>query len=324
MSQLPQIQAYSYAKIFVSSESDWSLTIEDSSNRKVFEATGYQGQSYLDWYLEDLQLQKVRQGLYTAILKEGDNEKRVQFEVIAQMVFNLKHLNPLSVSEPITIQPPTEREEVEIAVGTTGDWLFEIRDPLNSLIWYRKGSNFETWNWAGTNQEGELLYSGDYTLRLISKDQTLEKSVRLQVPEGVEDVALYHDASVSNLLSSVEKRLDVMIRDTEMLVLDTQSKFPDAPDFAVTSFSPSESFRIKQQQLTNPPLPEYFDYISEYDVPKSWLDAQNDRIVDEVEILRQKVRWVESVYQNFSIQSAQGTSLPPEVPKLKESVKLTV
>ncbi len=149
-----------------------------------------------------------------------------------------------------------------------------------------------------------------YKVRVPNKVEQASK-IQEEIAEHREGIGLYYDKSVLELLESVEKRLEAIKSEVEWLYWDTQSLFPNVSDFQVIDFWPAQVFRMEQQSET-PPFPDAFDYLSQNDVPKSWTDTQSDRLVDEVEVLRQKVAWVEDVYR-----SNQNLPLPEEVEELK-------
>ncbi len=152
---------------------------------------------------------------------------------------------------------------------------------------------------------------------------------------------LYYDSSVRQLLDSVEKRLDVMKVDTELLMREVKEAYPNAGDFNVSAVKvPGHYYEREtafQTQQYNDGFDEYDDYYDDFDeyndgyddyddgyddssecldgncvdvgdIRKDIADFQNERLVQEVELLRKKVAWVEQTVEQQSFQTQQFNS----------------
>jgi flagellar hook assembly protein FlgD len=294
----------------------WTLDVFDAQGQKV--KTWVQNESAnLVWSAEGLVPGGfVATGAYTFVFRPGLSEIRRTVKVNTDPDLEIAFGSVRGGQPPDTQEvflTPGKRDQIldfaqiNVTSHPQQDWLLEIKDQGNSTVWYRRGRGSQNYQWEGTDQKNNLVAEGRYTVRLSSGN--IQKSGTLKVEDLADPrLELYFDKGIQWLLDSIEPRLAVIKRDVETLVEETKAAYPQAPTFQIQSIPDIQGFRIQQQQAE--PLPEEnlnrYVYANTTDRPKHLLDAQNDRIVREVEILRQKIAWIKHTNQTFAVQQAGG------------------
>ena len=114
--------------------------------------------------------------------------------------------------------------------------------------------------------------------------------------------------------------LPVLKRDVDILMQQTQQEHPNAAPFQVQAVADPAPFRVQQQ--AQPPAPSATDLVEKVapgDVPLEVTDAQNDRLVKENALIRQKLRWIGNVRAQFSTQQALAPLDPETAEYLRKS-----
>ncbi|MBT9544046.1 MAG: hypothetical protein IV090_01520 [Candidatus Sericytochromatia bacterium] len=315
-----QDNRYDWAALKISARrgQEWDLKAYNEAGALVwFPSGGQNGSARIRWEGKDRLNQELPLGKYTFVLKSGDQTLTRSLRVDQSLELSIRHGN-VPTGEPTPtgemIMSPANRDQrfdwVDIDVRPSGEqsnWLLEVKDYSNSTLWYQRGQGPQVLSWHGTNQQNQLVPEGRYTVQLSENGAV--RQAALQVGQDTPHPAetdLYYSKGIQDLLNSVQKRLRVMQRDVDLMMTEIKAEFPQAPNFQLQSIPNVAQFRIQQQQVDPPPVD-----LSAYSEPepldenKATLDAQNDDIVEGVEVLRQKVAWMKQINQQAIAQAEQ-------------------
>jgi flagellar hook assembly protein FlgD len=304
--------------VFPSGNHTWKLDLLDSQNQIVSHQEGTNGMGPIEWYGTSFEGGTLNDGIYTIRLTDGPHiySQSVEIQVLEIKVLHANVPGDESAPPPgpVFISPANRDRRYDSAffkviAGNNQNWLLEVRDQGNSVVWYRRGQGLDAPLWSGTNQQDILLPEGTYKVRVVSGNIIKEDSVSITHEVNPPGVDVFMPLLAQQILDSADGRLPLLEKDVELLLEETREAFPNAPDFQIQSLPDIADFRIKQQQIELPP-PDLSAYPEpqEDDFSKTQLDEQNDRIVREILVLQQKLNWVEQTHQNFGIQQVTGGS----------------
>lgn len=304
--------------VFPSGNHTWQLDLLDSQNQIVSHQEGTSGMGPIEWYGTSFEGGTLNDGIYTIRLTDGPHiySQSVEIQVLEIKVLHANVPGDESAPPPgpVFISPANRDRRYDSAffkviAGNNQNWLLEVRDQGNSVVWYRRGQGLDAPLWSGTNQQDILLPEGTYKVRVVSGNIIKEDSVSITHEVNPPGVDVFMPLLAQQILDSADSRLPLLEKDVELLLEETREAFPNAPDFQIQSLPDIADFRIKQQQIELPP-PDLSAYPEpqEDDFSKTQLDEQNDRIVREILVLQQKLNWVEQTHQNFGIQQVTGGS----------------
>jgi hypothetical protein len=326
----------------------WQLEIHNSDNALIWQQSGSGFNPLISWEGRDEQDQFLPNGLYTVTLIINGESLKTTFRIGNNLELYVVDGNIPSNEVPFPdgiIISPANRDnrfdwaDFKISGDPNANWRLQVLDLGGSTVWFKNGIGDLLEHWYGTNQVGELLPEGSYIVHLTSGDIELQSPpLKISQEEHSSQVDVYMPEYAQQLLDNAEKRMRVMQRDVDILMQETLSDFPNTAPFHAQSIPDVAGFRIQQQQV-DPPPPDLSAYSvpKQGEHPKAHLDAQNDSIVTDVALMRQKVTWLKQVNQqaltqyeqgiaNFTIQQTPAEETLPDldtVSRLSERLKET-
>lgn len=306
-------------KFFADQENPWTFTVEDSQGVKVYEHFGRETESteiIWDGFIQG-QNKFLPNGIYKAVVTSEVH--RFTYEIRLDRNLRLRAFTdatreiPFDPQGVLTIFPAagnTSDKIVYAEIAGSSQWTVKISDQSGSPVWYRQGTGYDVVPWDGKNLQYEIVPEGVYTLSVTNGTESRTALVKVQV-SPLDDIELYYESNVVAFLNSAESRIPHMEQRISRIMEKAQSLFPDTPSFVAQSVTDPAPFRIQQQQIE--PIPSNlsaFPEPNDGEMRKVDADAQNDRIVRKVELMRQQIRWAHRIIREgisrFSIQQSEG------------------
>ena len=126
------------------------------------------------------------------------------------------------------------------------------------------------------------------------------------VSAALAPVRLYQPQRVVDLLYKAERQTAILKRDVDTLMEKTMAENPGVQPFQVKVNKSPASMRKQQQRIPSKPEPGLLP-AKRGDVLFEVLNAQNDRLVKENALIRQKLDWIDAVQARLHTSSHTDT-----------------